>query len=64
MPKLLKEPLVHFLAGALFIFAYFWLTGASRDPSSYEINITASDIDRIAADAIRTSNRLPTHADL
>ncbi len=64
MPKLLKEPLVHFLAGALLIFAYFWLTGASRDPSSYEINITASDIDRIAADAIRTSNRLLTHDEI
>lgn len=64
MPKLLKEPLVHFLAGALLIFAYFWLSGASRDPSSYEIEITTSDIDRIAADAIRTSNRLPTHDEI
>lgn len=64
MPKLLKEPLLHFLAGALLIFAYFWLTGASRDPASYKINISASDIDRIAADAIRTSNRLPTHEEI
>ena len=64
MPKLLKEPLVHFLAGALLIFAYFWLSGGSRDPSGYEINITNSDIDRIAANAIRTSNRLPTHDEI
>ncbi len=64
MHKLLKEPLVHFLAGAVLIFAYFWLSGASRDPSSYAINITASDIDRIAADAMRTSKRLPTHDEI
>lgn len=62
--KLLKEPLLHFLAGAALIFAYFWLSGASRDPDSYEINISSSDIDRIAADAIRTSNRLPTHDEI
>ncbi len=59
-----KEPLFHFIIGAMLIFAYFWITGASRNPLSYEINITRSDIDRIASDAIRTSNRLPTHDEI
>ncbi len=64
MQKLLKEPLVHFLAGAMLIFAYFWAFGPSNDPLSYEITIGASDIDRITADSIRTSNRLPTHEEV
>ncbi len=64
MVKYLKEPLVHFLAGAMLIFAYFWAFGPSNDPLSYEITIGASDIDRITADSIRTSNRLPTHEEV
>lgn len=64
MAKLLKEPLVHFLFGALLIFAYFWAIGSGRDPESYEIIISAADIDRIAADSIRTTNRLPTHDEI
>lgn len=64
MRRLLKEPFVHFLAGALLIFAYFWAIGGSRDPASYDISISNADIDRIAADAIRTTNRLPTHDEI
>ena len=43
LSKMLKEPLVHFLGGALLVFAFFWATGTDRDPSDYEITIDDPD---------------------
>lgn len=64
MTRFFKEPLVHFLAGAALIFVYFWAIGANRDPLAYEISISQSDVDRIAADAMRSSQRIPTHEEI
>lgn len=62
--KLLKEPLVHFLAGSLAIFIYFWAIGANNDPSSYKVNITENDINRITLDANNASAYVPTVEDI
>lgn len=62
--KLLKEPLVHFLAGAALIFIYFWAIGSNNDPSTYEVNITESDIARITNDANNTSTYVLTADDI
>ena len=62
--RLVREPLVHFLGGALLIFAFFWATGADRDPADYAINIDETDIDRLAADWERNFRRAPSQQEL
>lgn len=62
--KLLREPLIHFLGGALLLFAFFWATGTDRDPSDYQISIDESDIDRLTTDWVRNFRRAPTREEL
>jgi peptidyl-prolyl cis-trans isomerase C len=62
--KFIREPLVHFLAGALLIFAFFWATGTGRDPADYAISIDETDIDRLTTDWERNFRRAPTKAEL
>ncbi|WP_108811477.1 peptidyl-prolyl cis-trans isomerase [Sphingorhabdus sp. Alg231-15] len=62
--KLLKEPLVHFLGGALLVFAFFWATGSNRDPADYEITISETDIKRIKAGWVQNFRRAPTQSEL
>ncbi|MEP3225314.1 MAG: peptidylprolyl isomerase [Parasphingorhabdus sp.] len=64
MMKLLKEPLVHFLIGALLIFGFFWATGSNRDPADYDIAIGKTDIERLETAWIQNFRRLPTDAEL
>lgn len=62
--KLIREPLVHFLGGALLVFAFFWATGTGRDPADYMISIDETDIKRLSADWQRNFRRAPTPAEL
>ncbi|WP_417620899.1 peptidyl-prolyl cis-trans isomerase [Parasphingorhabdus sp.] len=62
--KFFREPLVHFLGGALLIFAFFWATGTGRDPADYQISIDESDIARLNSDWIQNFRRAPTQAEL
>lgn len=62
--KFIREPLVHFLGGALLIFAFFWATGTGRDPADYAISIDETDIDRLTTDWVRNFRRAPTRAEL
>ncbi|WP_373490197.1 peptidyl-prolyl cis-trans isomerase [Parasphingorhabdus sp.] len=62
--KLIREPLIHFLGGALLLFAFFWATGSDRDPADYQISIDESDIDRLTTDWVRNFRRAPTQAEL
>lgn len=62
--KFIREPLVHFLGGALLIFAFFWATGTGRDPADYTINIGETDIDRLKTNWIQNFRRAPTQQEL
>lgn len=64
MPKILKEPLIHFLGGALLVFGFFWATGTNRDPADYAITIDRSNIDRMRAGWIQNFKRPPTQQEL
>lgn len=64
LQKLLKEPLVHFLGGALLVFGFFWATGTNRDPADYAIIIDQSDVDRLRAGWIQNFRRAPTQQEL
>ncbi len=62
--RLVREPLIHFLGGALLIFTFFWATGADRDPADYAINIDQTDINRLVADWERNFRRAPSQKEL
>ena len=62
--KFIREPLVHFLGGALLIFAFFWATGSGRDPADYAISIDETDVDRLVADWERNFRRAPSQQEL
>ncbi len=62
--KLLKEPLVHFLGGALLVFAFFWATGTNRDPADYTISISETDVARLQASWVQNFRRAPTQDEL
>lgn len=64
LTKLLKEPLVHFLAGALLVFGFLWATGSDRDPADYAIGIDETDIARLQARWVQNFRRSPTPAEL
>ena len=64
MKNLLKEPLVHFLGGALLVFGFFWVTGTDRDPADYQIEVTEADIARIKANWTQNFRRLPNDEEL
>lgn len=64
MHKLLKEPLIHFLGGALLVFGFFWATGTNRDPADYAINIGESDIARMKAGWVQNFRRPPSEKEL
>lgn len=62
--KLLKEPLVHFLGGALLVFGFFWATGTNRDPADYAITIGETDVERLKAGWVQNFRRAPTQDEL
>ena len=62
--KFIREPLVHFLGGALLIFAFFWATGSDRDPADYAISIDETDVARLKTDWIQNFRRAPTQQEL
>jgi len=62
--KFIREPLIHFLGGALLIFAFFWATDTGRDPADHAISIDATDIDRLTSDWQRNFRRAPTQQEL
>ena len=62
--KLLKEPLLHFLGGAILVFAFFWATGSNRDPADYSISISEQDIIRLKAGWQQNFRRPPTDEEL
>lgn len=62
--KFIREPLVHFLGGALLIFAFFWATGSDRDPADYAISIDESDITRLETSWVQNFRRAPTQVEL
>lgn len=62
--KFIREPLVHFLGGALLIFGFFWATGSDRDPADYAISIDESDIARLKTGWIQNFRRAPTQKEL
>ena len=62
--KLLREPLIHFLGGALLVFAFFWATGSNRDPADYAISIDETNIERLKAGWVQNFRREPTQAEL
>lgn len=62
--KFAREPLVHFLGGALLIFAFFWATGSNRDPADYAISIDETDVARLKTDWIQNFRRAPTQQEL
>lgn len=62
--KLVREPLIHFLVGALLVFALYWATGTGRDPSDYEIHLDETDIARLEADWQQNFRRMPTPDEL
>ena len=64
MKNLLKEPLIHFLGGALLVFAILWATGSNRDVEDYSITIEQSEIDRLRANWIQNFRRPPTDEEL
>ncbi|MEO9599278.1 peptidylprolyl isomerase [Parasphingorhabdus sp.] len=62
--KLIREPLIHFLGGALLVFIFFWATGTGRDPENYTINIEEADIARLKAGWTQNFRRVPTQDEL
>ncbi len=64
MRKFIREPLIHFLGGALLIFAFFWATGTGRDPADHVIRINETDIARLKTNWIQNFRRPPTQQEL
>lgn len=64
MRSLLKEPLIHFLGGALLVFGFFWATGTDRDPTDYAITISDADIARMKAGWEQSFRRPPSQQEL
>lgn len=62
--KFTREPLIHFLGGALLVFGFFWATGTNRDPADYAINVSDSDIARLKATWVQNFRRAPTQDEL
>ncbi|MGO8154583.1 peptidyl-prolyl cis-trans isomerase [Rhizobium leguminosarum] len=61
---MLREPLVHFLALALLIFAGYGLLGADTDDKPDSIVVTASKIEQMATVFTKTWQRPPTAEEL
>lgn len=64
LKALSKEPLIHFLGGALLVFGFFWASGTDRDPADYAIAIDETDIARLEAGWAQNFRRAPTEAEL
>jgi PPIC-type PPIASE domain len=63
LPRLLREPLVHFLVLGGLLFAYYEGRGASG-PGSTRIVVTRGQIERLASGYVRTWQRPPSEAEL
>ncbi len=65
MPKLLKEPLIHFLiVGALMFAAYSWINPTAAGPDNRTIEITAGTVQRLQDAWSRQWRRPPTQQEL
>jgi hypothetical protein len=64
LKRVLREPLVHFLALALLIFAGYGLLGADTDDKPDTIVVTASKIEQMATVFTKTWQRPPTAEEL
>ncbi|WP_315856273.1 peptidylprolyl isomerase [Rhizobium leguminosarum] len=64
LKRVLREPLVHFLALALLIFAGYGLLGADTDDKPDSIVVTASKIEQMATVFTKTWQRPPTAEEL
>jgi hypothetical protein len=64
LKRVLREPLVHFLALALLIFAGYGLVGADTDDKPDRIVVTASKIEQMASVFTKTWQRSPTAEEL
>ena len=60
----LREPLVHFLIGGLFLWLFLAWQGEEADPASRTISITQEDRARMALQWQRMMQRPPTDAEL
>ncbi len=64
MKKLLREPLVHFLAIGAALFLFFQWRGGGSGPTSNRIVLTAGQIEHLAAGFAKVWQRPPTDAEL
>ena len=64
IPRLLKEPLLHFLALGAALFLFFQWTGGGSGPGSEKIVLTPGQIDHLAAGFAKTWQRPPTEPEL
>jgi len=64
MKSLLREPLIHFLGGAVLIFLFFAVTGWNEEAADYEIRLGQSDIDRLALNWAQATRRPPNAEEL
>lgn len=62
--RLVREPLVHFLAAGALLFALYSVTGENGDAPGDEITVNATRIEALAAGFERTWARPPTRAEL
>jgi hypothetical protein len=64
MRRLLREPLLHFLAIGAALFLFFQWRGGGSGPGSGRIVLTSGQIDHLAAGFAKTWQRPPTEAEL
>jgi peptidyl-prolyl cis-trans isomerase C len=60
----LAEPLVHFLAAGLLVFAFSSMTGGGVDPESRTITVTAQQVQQLGERWMQTWQRPPTQAEI
>ena len=64
MKRLLREPLVHFLAAGALLFVYYGFAGGGDKPDDARIVVGAAQIERIQDAWSKQWRRLPTEAEL
>ena len=64
MKRILKEPLLHFLAIGAALFLYFHWSGAGSGPTSSRIVLSAGQIEHLSAGFAKTWRRPPTDTEL
>jgi len=62
--KLIREPLVHFLIGAFFVFVFFAVTGLDRNTEDYSVRLDQADVSRLASTWQQNFRRPPAKQEL